>query len=386
MPHPAPPAPRIAYDDPSIANVFLNRRFVSKYQASFSDGTTWSGTNNPNAWEQASLDGLACMNAASYAYAYGVNWEMPSYYSKFDVPYGAVWAGTYGYIADGDVSTDDYLDMESNIFQVTFQDGYRISGIEIAVAAMNDDFDNAARQPTVADHVSLRYVQTGKDPFGSDYVYHGPLLPPPVYAVRASSGDLGFTAASLVDGETTSRDTRSYSLAFNDSPSHIEQMDLRDVTALRFSFRPMRDGYSGGSSATPQMIKLHIYGRPEHSKYLDFISPTLSTRLDSDGIFFGDVVAGSSSDKSFRLKNFSPDQTANNVVISAENGPGYDSPTPADSLLFSIDGITWTPTVSLTSIASGSISPLIQVRRVTPVTSELGNTFPRVRAETGSWT
>lgn len=385
MPHPAPPAPRISYDDPSIANVFFNRRYLSKRRVEFRDGTVWPGTDNPAMWQQAEPDALTYMNAAGHAYGYVPNWNTPDSYSgtagSVNIPYDAVWLGESSYIADGDVSTDDYLDMESNIFQVTFQDPYRISGIEIVVAAMNNDAD--FNQPTIIDHVSLRYVKSGSDPFGSDYTYYGPLLPPPAKATLVANA--GFDSAPLVD-LPSSVDTQSYSLSFTDSPSSVEQMDLRDVTALRFSFVPRRDGYSGGSSAVPQMIKLHIYGRPEHSKYLDFISPTLSTSLDSDGIFFGDVVAGSSSDKSFRIKNFSPDQTANSVVISAENGPGYESPTPADSLLFSIDGITWTPTVSLTSIASGSISPIIQVRRVTPVTSELGNTFPRVRAETGSWT
>lgn len=356
MPTPAPPAPRIAYDDPSIARVLVSRQAVAKI------------TGNEQVWIDAHPDSVPYMNVPGLRASVWVPTHDPDQYT-----FTTIWPGATG--------TRDC------IFEVVFQTPHVIRGIEILVEALSDDSE--APIP-----VNLESIHSPDDPFGTVTTDRGILTNPSyTYAYFPLAG-------GLAQPPPTSPEMRHLTTfaPWDNSPFHddriemqinagvaVHQLALTDVVALRFSFRPRRNGYSGGSVAVPQVIKMNLYGYPEESDYLGFVSTTLTTPVSPDELFWGDVTLGSSGDRSFRVKNYHATDTAVDIDVSAENGPEYDAPEPHSQFLFSMDEITWTPTVTLASLSPGAVSPTIHVRRVTSENSTLGRLYSRFRAEAGGW-
>lgn len=135
--------------------------------------------------------------------------------------------------------------------------------------------------------------------------------------------------------------------------------------------------------------KLHLYGEPDtdaSENLLVFWDPEDDASIGPQVLDWGDVPQGSTADRSFRIKNNSSAQTANSIVISAGMGYTTTSPVPSDSMLFSFDGNTWTPTVSLAALSPGAVSGQIGIRRTTPLNAVPSNWAPRVIATVGSWT
>jgi hypothetical protein len=134
--------------------------------------------------------------------------------------------------------------------------------------------------------------------------------------------------------------------------------------------------------------KLHIYGEPDTDStdnILIFYEPDEESTAKGDLLDWGDVPQGSTADKTFRLKNNSAAQTAYDIVINAQMGLTTTDPIPSDSLLFSMDGNTWTKSVTLAALSPGAMSGQIQVRRTTPLNAQPSNWAPRVVATVGSW-
>lgn len=135
---------------------------------------------------------------------------------------------------------------------------------------------------------------------------------------------------------------------------------------------------------------IHLYGEPDTDaigqNYLQGWRADSNMRLGGAALTWGDVPLESSSDKTFRLKNQSATDTANSIVVSAENLRYYPTPSLASQFLFSLDGATWTPTVTIGAIGPGAVSSTIYVRRVTPANSPLTTWSPRFRFAVGSWT
>lgn len=153
---------------------------------------------------------------------------------------------------------------------------------------------------------------------------------------------------------------------------------ITNVKGLKFRFAPQ-----GNITAMVQAI--HLYGDipiTANTDRVEFWDSVQDQKLDKMGLDFGDIVAGTSVTKQFRIKNLSTTKTANGVDIVRDNNGG---PTVNDAmaaaLQFSIDGgTTWSNSVSIASIAPGGYSAVIRARR-TVAANELANMrFARVRA------
>ena len=91
-------------------------------------------------------------------------------------------------------------------------------------------------------------------------------------------------------------------------------------------------------------------------------------------IHWGLVAAGSSADRTFRVKNASTLYTAYDVVVIAESVDHY----------LSLDGRLFTASISLGDLRPSGISAVITVRRVTPSSATLGD-ISQLTLQPTSW-
>lgn len=100
------------------------------------------------------------------------------------------------------------------------------------------------------------------------------------------------------------------------------------------------------------------------------------TRID-----FGSVPARSSGDVRFRVKNLSAQYTAQDTVVCVEAATAD----AAAQLLLSLDGLTFTATVSLGDIPAAGISPAVTLRRATASDAPRGTTEATLRVHANAW-
>lgn len=113
--------------------------------------------------------------------------------------------------------------------------------------------------------------------------------------------------------------------------------------------------------------------------------PTLNQEVGAAHFDWGNVPRGSSADKTFRVRNESNTLTANNINIGSS---AIDDTTPsfAGQHLFSTDGLTFSSSVIIASLAPNTISGTITVRKVTPSNATLSVWYAQISAVAGSWT
>lgn len=170
---------------------------------------------------------------------------------------------------------------------------------------------------------------------------------------------------------------------YEGGPTPISGQYARHVRGLRF----VPSGH-GSNPANQMQWKIHLYGEPDtdaSENILVFWDPEDDLSAAGDLLDWGDVPQGSTADKAFRVKNNSSAQTANTIVVNAQMGQTTTDPVPSDSLLFSLNGTTWTPSVSIAALSPGAVSGQIRVRRTTPLNAQPSNWAPRVVATVGSW-
>lgn len=158
----------------------------------------------------------------------------------------------------------------------------------------------------------------------------------------------------------------------------IDAVNLTGVKAMKFSF-------NFGGAYTSNIKAIHMYGN--WSSLNDFLfgwHPTLDQELIGADLDFGDAMQGTTATKTFRIKNFSSTQTANDVIISDEalTNATPDIPTQYD---YSLDGTTFSQTVTIPTIAPNGISPVVTLRRNTATNAALGLHALRIRAVPTSW-
>ena len=132
-------------------------------------------------------------------------------------------------------------------------------------------------------------------------------------------------------------------------------------------------------------LGLHLYGEPAAgatTERLVFVSES-GTDIDFD---WGDVELASSEVVSFRVKNLSPTKTASTIELSVAASNRSWTPAPHLMLTLSDDGVTWSNILTLSELAPGASSPVLQMKLVTPNTGILGPWGPRLVAEVGEWT
>lgn len=157
---------------------------------------------------------------------------------------------------------------------------------------------------------------------------------------------------------------------------------VRNLTSLRLKVTGIED---------PDGVwVIHLYGEPDTEaageNYLQAWRSDSDMRLGGATLSWGDVPLASSADKTFRIKNQSPLLTANDIDLSVTDTWKYPSPsTVATQFLLSLDGTTWTPTLTLGALGPDTVSPTIYVRRVTPADAPLGSWSPKLLFDVGSW-
>ena len=159
-----------------------------------------------------------------------------------------------------------------------------------------------------------------------------------------------------------------------------------DVAAVRVS--GTSPGGFSGTLADYGGMYIHLYGYPEPLSpidHLDFWQSDLDLRIAADTMDWGDVPISSTADKSFRIKNSSSTKVARMITITGSPATSPSSPSVAGFLLFSLDGVTWRSQITLGSIAPGSVSSEVMIRRVVPFNAMLSNWTPRVTATVERW-
>lgn len=164
----------------------------------------------------------------------------------------------------------------------------------------------------------------------------------------------------------------------------------RNVVGVRIYPYSQRKVTVSDNSLPLSSIHLHLYGEPDSdalgNDYLQAWRSDMDMRLGGATLNWEDVPLSSSSDKQFRIKNQSTIHTANNVVISATDLLFYPTPSPAAQFVFSLDGLTWASSVTVSAIGPGTVSSVIYIRRVTPANAVLTTWSPKLNFVVGSWT
>lgn len=174
-----------------------------------------------------------------------------------------------------------------------------------------------------------------------------------------------------------------YRNLLGDAAAGQQAISARNVRGLKIS--PVQTTYY---YMVEYKLHAHIYGTPEDSANGQFLSLWQADQnlpMEYGHLSWGDHSLSSSADKTFRIKNSSTVFSANDVQISVEDELWYATPNPSEQFLFSLDGVSWTEQLTISEISPGTVSPIIRMRRVTPVNALLGTWSPRVVFEVGEW-
>ncbi len=151
------------------------------------------------------------------------------------------------------------------------------------------------------------------------------------------------------------------------------------VRAIRF-----QNSAGGNRSITD----LHLYGGPSTGQNPDRLRswhPTLDQELPGDWFDWGNVARTQISEKSFRIKNNSTTLDANNIVVSMD-ALTDSTPTFVSQHQFSLDGTTFSSTVTVPFIAKNTISTeVVTVRQSIAANASLVIWDQRIRSEATSW-
>lgn len=134
------------------------------------------------------------------------------------------------------------------------------------------------------------------------------------------------------------------------------------------------------------VANLHVYGSPSTTPTNNLVlyDPTSDARVGGAYFDFGDVPQTTTADKLFRVHNNSATQTASTITISCETLTDT-TPSVPPQFTFSTDGVTFASTVTLASLAPGTTSSTITVRRTTPSNAVLSLWWARIVASAASW-
>jgi hypothetical protein len=168
--------------------------------------------------------------------------------------------------------------------------------------------------------------------------------------------------------------------------TQLEWSRTGTITPQTFTgFRWLRLTLATGTTGSRGLGKTVIYGGPAAvTDALDFWHPTVDVTAPPDLFEFGDRARGTSSTKTFRIKNLSSILKAKTISVTrialtdtAPSVPGFH--------LFSLDGVTWIGSLNLGDLAPGAISPVIMLKQDTPVNAVLSLWQMIVVATPNTW-
>lgn len=144
---------------------------------------------------------------------------------------------------------------------------------------------------------------------------------------------------------------------------------------------------SGTANVSIEFRGLHVYANPAISVPTDRLAiwhQTDNNEVGGAHFDWGNAPRGSSADKVFRIKNVSPDLKAKGITLYAEAlTPGV--PSVAGMHTFSLNGVTFLPSVVVPDLNPGAITPVYFVRRVVPTNAQVSVWSARMIADVSLW-
>lgn len=141
-----------------------------------------------------------------------------------------------------------------------------------------------------------------------------------------------------------------------------------------------------GSNASGGMT-FHVYGFVTAGASVDrlaFWHPTLDQELTPAYLDWGDVPRNTNETRQLRVKNMSAAKTANTPRVALD-ALTDTTPSVVGQHAVSVDNSTWLSQVNLSTLAPGAISPVVYVKRTTPLTAQPSLWSIRVFAEATTW-
>lgn len=148
----------------------------------------------------------------------------------------------------------------------------------------------------------------------------------------------------------------------------------------------VRMGTGGTSGPATGVGHIHLYGAPTTiGDILQVWHPTTDTQLGANYFDFEDIPRGSSSVKTFRIKNRSATLNATGISL------GYDilvdaSPTLVGQVEVSLDGVSWSASVTVPDLAPGAISGTLYLRWTVNALAVVYSWAGRIKAVPTAWT
>lgn len=230
----------------------------------------------------------------------------------------------------------------------------------------------------------------GTGNFGDDYACL--IFPEPrdlvgIWAVGTNGGPSATNMTSQVSTDTTNGvdgtwvNWLSFTVAANYKPSfrtHIATGAANGVIAIRVK--------QVGLSNQGKII--HLYGTPSAaaSDRLELWHPTLNQSLNITPAYldWGNRPRDTTATRQFRIKNLSSALVANSITVGMESLSDA-SPTYVSQHQFAYNGGAFASTATISALAPGEISAIIDVRQTLINTASLGLWAQRVYAATGEW-
>lgn len=164
--------------------------------------------------------------------------------------------------------------------------------------------------------------------------------------------------------------------------TEIKPLAVTGAKAVRF--------VHGNSLGSARYFRyFHLYGGPstgENPHRLRVWHPTLDQEIGGAYLDWADIPRSSSGDRQFRIKNNSPDLTANTVTVSV-GAPSDTTPSVSSQHLFEkASAPGFASSVVLPSLAPGAVSEIITLRRNQPADAILGLWWARLAAVAATWT
>lgn len=169
-------------------------------------------------------------------------------------------------------------------------------------------------------------------------------------------------------------------------PSESEYAS-RFVRAVHFP--PALRGYysddHAAKAARRGSLSVEIFGQYEEDALMWW---NADQDLPVDGSFqdWGDAQVGSSEDRVCRLKNTSDTKTATFITVGdAEDAGEIPTSSLRNQFLVSLDGENFHPSIEISAISPGALSPRIWIRRITPRTATEGLWTARISSKIKEW-
>lgn len=133
---------------------------------------------------------------------------------------------------------------------------------------------------------------------------------------------------------------------------------------------------------------LHLYGAPSATATKDRLAlwhPTTDTVLPPTWLDWGDVPRGTSSDRSFRIKNLSVTLTAQNIGLYIEALTAGVPSVAGMHTMSDTAGATFQSTLTIATLAPGALSAVFILRRVVPSNAQVSVWSARIVADVTQW-